>query len=112
MYRICLEPRCPEPALPGKGRCVLHAAEYRKQTRSPFNSFYASKPWRIARRKQLYDHPLCEYALDGNATCGALAEHVRHMVDLKDGGAPRDPATLQSLCAPHHRKISMERQPG
>jgi hypothetical protein len=55
--RLCGEPRCPEPAVV-RGRCSQHATEARKANRSPFDAFYGSKAWKIARRHQLFEHPL------------------------------------------------------
>jgi 5-methylcytosine-specific restriction endonuclease McrA len=85
--------RCPNQAVPGKSRCAVHAAEQRKANRSSFDRFYSSLPWRMSRRKQLSDHPLCQYEHDGSE-CGLLADSVHHIVELEDGGAPRDPANL------------------
>jgi hypothetical protein len=76
--RLCLEPRCPRPAAPGKSRCVIHAAEQRKGNRSANDSFYSSRPWRMSRRRQLYEHPLCQYVEDGEE-CGLVADTVHHI---------------------------------
>jgi 5-methylcytosine-specific restriction enzyme A len=95
---LCSQPGCAAIAS-HRGRCAGHAREQRKASRSPFNSFYASKPWEYTRRRQLRDHPFC-------AECGQLAEVIHHVVALRDGGAPRDPKNLQSLCKPHHDSIT------
>jgi 5-methylcytosine-specific restriction endonuclease McrA len=84
-------------------------AEQRKQNRSRFDSFYSSLPWRMSRRKQLHDHPLCQYERDGEE-CGEIADSVHHIVELEDGGAPRDPANLMSLCRSHHSVIHAQRR--
>jgi len=104
--RLCLEPSCPNRATT-RGRCVLHAKEERKQNRSVNNSWYASKPWRMSRRKQLCDHPLCQYRDEHGEACGLLADSVHHIVPIEDGGARRDPANLMSVCRPHHSAIHM-----
>ncbi len=107
--KTCAASRCPRFAAPGKPMCAIHAAEQRKQSRSPFNSFYASKPWRHARRRQLFTHPLCQHTLDDGGTCGNIADTVHHIVELTHGGAPRDPANLMSVCRPHHSVIHAQR---
>jgi 5-methylcytosine-specific restriction enzyme A len=108
--KVCVARRCPRLTVPGKSRCVIHAAEQPKQNRSPFNSFYASKPWRLARSRQLFDHPLCQYKLDGGDECGMVADSVHHIVELRDGGAPRDPDNLMSVCRSHHSVIHAQRR--
>jgi 5-methylcytosine-specific restriction protein A len=109
--RLCSNPTCPNKATV-RGRCAEHAAELRKATRSPFDSFYASKPWRLARSAYLFAHPLCEYVDSDGNPCAAIAEHVHHIVELTDGGAKRDPANLQAVCRSHHAFIHMQRRRG
>ena len=103
--RICAAPRCGKQAVPGKSRCAVHAAEQRKANRSRFDGFYSSKPWRLARRRQLYAYPLCQFRLEDGSECGLLADSVHHIMELDDGGAPRDPANLMSVCRSHHSVI-------
>jgi 5-methylcytosine-specific restriction endonuclease McrA len=109
--RLCNEPRCPEPATV-RGRCARHATEQRKLTRSPFDAFYSSRAWRIARRRQLFEHPLCQYVLEDGTECATIADSVHHIDELTEGGAPRDPANLMSTCRPHHSKIHAQRRGG
>jgi hypothetical protein len=109
--RLCLEPRCPNPATT-RGRCAVHAAEQRKQNRSRFDGFYSSKPWRMSRRRQLYAYPLCQFRMEDGSECGLLADSVHHIVELEDGGAPRDPANLMSCCRAHHSVIHAQRRGG
>ena len=109
--RLCLTPRCPNHAVPGKSRCAIHAAEQRKANRSRFDRFYSSKPWRMARRKQLFDFPLCQFEEDGEQ-CGRIADSVHHIIELEDGGAPRDPVNLMSTCRSHHSVIHAQRRGG
>jgi hypothetical protein len=87
--KLCLTPGCGGYA-EVRGHCRPHATAQRKQNRSSFNSFYASKPWRLARRRQLYEHSICQICES------AVAEHVHHRVKLTDGGAKTDPANLLS----------------
>lgn len=109
--RLCSAPRCPEPAVT-RGKCRTHAAAQRQITRSPFDSFYASKPWRIARRAYLFHHPLCEYVMPDGTQCGIVGDSVHHKVELTDGGAPRDPENLMTCCRPHHSAIHAQRRGG
>lgn len=110
--RLCLEPRCPNVATV-RGRCADHATANRKLTRSVNDSFYSSKPWRMSRRKQLLDHPLCQYIVDDQGNdCGEIADSVHHIVELTDGGAPRDPSNLMSTCRSHHSTIHAQRRGG
>jgi hypothetical protein len=89
----------------------VHAAEQRKANRSSFDSFYASKAWRLSRRRQLFAYPLCQYVEDGGE-CGRLADSVHQIVELEDGGAPRDPANLMSCCRSHHSVIHARQRRG
>jgi hypothetical protein len=41
---------------------------------------------------------------------GLLAGSVHHIVELEDGGAPRDQANLMSLCRSHHSVIHAQRR--
>jgi 5-methylcytosine-specific restriction endonuclease McrA len=98
--KVCLEPGCPAPAT-GRGRCDRHRAKQTKRHRSPNDAFYSSKAWQLSRRRQLFDHPLCQYREDGQE-CGQIADSVHHITPIEDGGAKRNPANLLSLCRPHH----------
>jgi 5-methylcytosine-specific restriction endonuclease McrA len=102
--RLCAEPRCPNPASE-RGRCPAHAAQARQQNRSVNDAWYSSKPWKMSRRKQLNDHPLCQYRLDDGTLCDVVADSVHHRVPIQDGGARRDPQNLMSVCRPHHSAI-------
>ena len=110
--RICVAWRCPNQVVPGKSRCAAHAREQRKANRSRFDSFYASKAWRLARRRQLFAYPLCQYVMEDGSECGRIADSVHHIVELEDGGAPRDPANLISCCRSHHSVIHAQRRGG
>jgi 5-methylcytosine-specific restriction endonuclease McrA len=102
--RLCSYPRCPNKATV-RGRCIEHAAQARKVTPSVNDSWYSSKPWKMSRRKQLFDHPLCQYVMPDGTTCDEIADSVHHRVPIEDGGARRDPANLLSVCRPHHTAI-------
>jgi 5-methylcytosine-specific restriction endonuclease McrA len=103
-HKLCLAPKCPRYA-EVRGRCLEHAAEQRKGNRSSNDSFYASRPWRMSRRKQLQSFPFCQYKLASGVECGLIADSVHHIVPIEDGGAKRDPANLQSLCRSHHSTV-------
>jgi 5-methylcytosine-specific restriction endonuclease McrA len=66
----------------------------------------------MSRRDQLARHPLCQYELPDGSTCGAIAAHVHHIIELTQGGDPRDPNNLQSVCASHHSTIHAQRRGG
>ena len=57
---------------------------------------YATKRWRITRRRKLKLDPVCQ-------SCGTeLATEVDHVTALEDGGKPYSLANLSSLCATCH----------
>jgi len=109
--RLCLEARCPSKA-EIRGRCRLHAREQRKATRSVNDSFYGSKAWKLTRRAKLFADPLCQFKLDDGSECGLIAGSVHHIVELTQGGAPRDQSNLQSLCRRHHSVVHAQRRGG
>lgn len=101
--RLCSEPGC--PAIVKMGRCPKHESQHRKTTRSVNDNFYSSRPWRMSRRRQLFEHPLCQYVESDGSECGVIADSVHHRQPIEDGGARRDPANLMSVCRPHHSAI-------
>ena len=66
----------------------------------------------MARRQQLFQHPLCQYRLEDGTECGLVADSVHHIVELEDGGAPREPDNLMSVCRSHHSVIHARRRGG
>jgi hypothetical protein len=106
---LCCEPHCPEPAT-YRGRCPTHAAALHKGNRSVNDAFYDTKAWRATRARFLFDHPLCQYRLPDGRECGVVADSVHHIVELGDGGAPRDPTNLMSTCRSHHSMIHAHRR--
>lgn len=96
----CSWPGCGRFAEVGS-RCRVHAAAYRRQTRSANNSFYARKRWRMTRKQKLFETPLCE--LQG-PTCLGLASEVHHRIPLEDGGAEYEEQNLISTCKPCHSR--------
>jgi 5-methylcytosine-specific restriction enzyme A len=77
-----------------------------------FDGFYSSKAWKMTARAQLFEQPLCQYTLDDGIECGVVADSVHHKVELTEGGAPRDPANLMSVCRSHHSVIHARRRQG
>jgi hypothetical protein len=66
----------------------------------------------LSRRvEKVVGYPLCQFVEDGEE-CGRIADSVHHIVELKDGGAPRDPANLMSCCRSHHSVIHAQRRGG
>lgn len=97
-HRPCLEAQCPNPAT-YRGRCSQHSRDREKQTHRN-KSFYNTKRWKMTRRKQLFDHPLCvECQAQGIDT---IATDVDHITPMEQGGDRWSPTNLQSLCAYHH----------
>ena len=52
-----------------------------------------------------------EYQLDDGTECELLADSAHHIVELEDGGAPRDPANLTRFAA-HTTQSSTHRDQG
>lgn len=48
----------------------------------------------------------------GRLRVRVVADSVHHIVKLEDGGAPRDPANLLSVCRSHHSVIHAQRRGG
>jgi 5-methylcytosine-specific restriction endonuclease McrA len=104
VIRICLEPGCPSEAS-YRGRCVGHSRTRERATHQNA-SFYNTKRWQMARRKQLFDHPLCQC---DDPACTEIASDVDHVRPLEKGGAPYAPSNLQSLAhGCHARKTRRE----
>ena len=98
--RLCLEPRCPNPAT-ARGRCDEHRKllerERSRRRRAATAGVYKRKRWEIVRRFVLNRDPICK-------VCDKrLSTEVDHIVPLAEGGNPYDPAGLQGICSPCHR---------
>jgi 5-methylcytosine-specific restriction endonuclease McrA len=101
--RICRNPRC--GTLVKRGycpNCAREAEQARNAGRAEQRAVYATKRWAMTRRRQLFDHPLCDQ-------CGIVATDVHHVVDLADGGPPYDLDNLQSLCQACHSRVTLGR---
>jgi 5-methylcytosine-specific restriction protein A len=101
-HRACTEPRCPNFARPGSGKCDAHARAYERERsarrRAATKGVYKTKRWQATRRAVLDRDPLCK-------ACGKrVAEEVDHVVPLeKDDSQPYALDGLQGLCAGCHR---------
>ncbi len=63
----------------------------------PGDPFYQSAEWKACRSATLRAAPGCAVA-----GCDRRPSHVDHIVSRRRGGAPFDPANLQTLCHSHH----------
>jgi 5-methylcytosine-specific restriction endonuclease McrA len=98
--RLCVMPRCPNPARPGKARCVDHYREYEAARsawrREATKGIFKTKRWARTRRAVLARDPICKVCDN------ALSTQVDHIVPLEDGGDPYRLEGLQGLCDPCH----------
>ncbi len=108
--RICIEPRCPNPARPGKGRCLTHYREYERarsaRRRETTKGIFKTKRWAL-RRKQVFERdPFCA---DGRV-CGGKKPSVEvdHVVPLDQGGDPYRLDGLQGICRDCHEAKTAE----
>jgi 5-methylcytosine-specific restriction endonuclease McrA len=104
-HRLCLEPRCPEPAT-WRGRCPVHRTQRNRETRSKNAKVYNTKRWRLLRRRKLFLTPLCECG------CDRIATDVHHIKDIEQGGDPWSLDNLESLTHECHARITRARQQG
>src|SRR3989442_3388755 len=105
--RPCPQPGCPE--LTDGGKCERHRRQYERERsaerrRDPRHAelqrFYGSDVWKRARAEQLAREPYCRICRAAGRT--KLADTVDHLVEIRRGGDPLDPANLQSVCKPCH----------
>jgi 5-methylcytosine-specific restriction endonuclease McrA len=109
--RLCTTPGCMAEVT--RGRCPEHTAEQTKRHRSRHNAVYASKRWRITRRRKLFATPLCELEHPG---CEGIASEVHHKTPLDQDDSIQNRfamAGLVSACNPcHSRETRREQIPG
>jgi 5-methylcytosine-specific restriction endonuclease McrA len=98
--RLCIEPRCPEPALPRRSKCQRHYREYEAarpaRRRAATKGIFKTTRWAMTRRAVLARDPICK------ACDQALSTQADHIVPLEDGGDPYRLEGLQGLCDPCH----------
>jgi len=81
-----------------RGRCAEHNRDNERSIHRAGN--YSTKRWDLTRRRQLFEHSICQ-------ACGnALATEVHHIKDLRDGGEMWDPDNLASLCHRCHSRVT------
>jgi 5-methylcytosine-specific restriction protein A len=106
-HRLCNEPRCPNPARPGKAKCHTHMREYERERstrrREATKGIFKRKRWQATRRAVLARDPLCK-------VCDQqLSEEVDHITPLSQGGDPWALDNLQGICGPcHWAKTALE----
>ena len=70
------------------------------------DKFYSTNNWKRIRDAQLARAPVCQGCENAAATRPALD----HIIPIKQGGAKRERAQLQSLCRPcHNAKTGAEK---
>lgn len=106
MIQACANPTCPKPAT-YRGRCREHATKRDRDINRAGYRIYRSKRWQITRRKQLFDHPLCQC---DDPSCQLIATDVDHIVPLERGGDPWNPKNLRSLAKGCHSRITRAAQ--
>ena len=98
--RLCLTPRCPNPAT-YRGRCQGHARTTNRDTHRN-RTLYNSAKWKHTRRRILFEEPLCP--------CGEIAVDVHHVQDIDDGGDPWARSNLVGLCKSCHGRVTRAEQ--
>jgi 5-methylcytosine-specific restriction enzyme A len=99
--KLCAEAGC--QARVTRDRCPEHAAQQTQLHRSQHNGFYASKRWRITRRRKLSLNPICERCDE------ELAVEVHHVHGVSNGN-PYALDGLEALCKPCHSKTTRREQ--
>jgi 5-methylcytosine-specific restriction protein A len=113
-FSPCLEPGCPNYAAPkGRGRCAEHYRQRERERnqqprRKASRRIYNSKRWKVARSRQLFNHPLCEACLARGVE--TLASEVDHVIPLSQAGDAWSEENLSSLCKPCHDRKSGEEE--
>ena len=85
-----------------------------KQHKAVFSrdaSFYHTTEWRKCRKAYIDAHPLCECKSCSRRMVPLPAQHVDHIIPIKDGGDPLSWDNLQALNARcHNKKSAKERR--
>lgn len=102
--RLCLEPRCPNPAT-YRGRCHHHARSNELHTHDRARKrIYNSRRWKLLRKRVLFEQPLCANG------CDAISTDVDHIRAIEDGGDPWARTNLQALCQRCHSRKTRQEQ--
>jgi 5-methylcytosine-specific restriction endonuclease McrA len=109
--RICADPRCPNPALPGRGKCDQHNRAYERDRSARRRQRASDKQGRAVYHTAIYlrrrEHvltadPFCQAILHDGTRCPRLAEELDHITPLDRDGDPYAEANMQGLCREHH----------
>lgn len=92
-------------------KCWEHKSETKKGTFSRDASFYHTPAWRKCRAAFIAAHPLCQCEDCAKRLVPLPAQHVDHIIPIKDGGDPLSYENLQALNARcHNKKSAKERR--
>jgi 5-methylcytosine-specific restriction endonuclease McrA len=86
--RLCIEPRCPNPA--GKrGRCDEHRKQLERERsrrrREATQGVYKTRTWQMRRKQAIERQPLCPGPGDGTpCPHNAIVEEVDHVIPLHE----------------------------
>ena len=83
-----------------------------RRRRDRSGGIYQNRRYQVARRNQLFQHPLCQFQTP-EGECGQLATQVHHIHHPEHGGDLYAATNLRSLCTYHHREQHrIDRQTG
>jgi 5-methylcytosine-specific restriction endonuclease McrA len=109
--RICADPRCPNPALPGRSKCEQHYRTYERDRSARRRQQASDRQGRSVYRTRIYlrrrEHvftadPFCSWIDENGERCPRLAEELDHIKPLDQGGDPYSESNMQGLCREHH----------
>lgn len=112
--RLCMEPGCKKPSVPGSHRCRIHKveagrrrAEDRKDVHREYNqrrdesdSFYKTERWKKLSAYYRKHHPVCECC---NGAASDITDHIKPYKTHPELGLDWD--NLRALCRPCHNRI-------
>lgn len=101
--KVCIEPRCPEPAT-YRGRCASHASVHDASVTRQGKAVYGTKRWRMTRRAKLFRDPICEYVDPEEGPCLRPATDVHHRHGVEVDAWTME--SLESLCHAHHSRLT------
>lgn len=110
--KLCTYPGCHNIVVDGGCRCPQHPQITRQKRRYEHHyhqgkQIYNSSWWKRLRDAHLVKEPCCELCARFSIVTPATV--VDHIIEIKDGGDPKDPNNLQSLCRScHNRKTGEE----
>ena len=109
LRKPCRYPGCVE--LTHDTYCEAHKKQvnrqYEKYKRDPETANKYNGEWRRIRESYIATYPLCEKCKQEGRL--VPAEHVHHVIELKDGGS-NEFDNLLSLCKSHHSTIHYKKR--